>query len=139
MNDANELRAELGQHYSSQQVFHHNLVRSFVYTEGARAFFKNAGKGAYWLSDILATEPAIRKGVIEHDLCVAVLNVKGSKAELVVARDMREQDGVRTFESLVFERAFDYTDCPEGVWQLLLSFTTVGDHNVIMALLPSEN
>ena len=77
MNNANELRQTLRNYTGSEQVYRHSLARLFNYTEGARAFFRNAGQGAYWLADILATEPSIidpkevhpfiadRKGYIE--------------------------------------------------------------------------
>lgn len=145
MKNAAELRASLSHYTGSQQVFRHSLVADFNYTEGARAFFREAGRGAYWLCDILATEPAIKRGVIAHSRAFMVLEVIGSKAKIIVARDVdftRDDKGeVKNiaYDTVFFERLIDMTDCPEGVWQLYLAHTEVGDGEVILAYLPSEN
>lgn len=145
MKDANELRQMLRHHTGTQQVFRHSMVADFNYTEGARAFFREAGRGAYWLCDILATEPAIKRGVIAHSRAFMVLEVIGTKAKIVVARDVdftRDKDNQIqniAYDTVFFERLIDTTDCPEGVWQLYLSHTVVGDDEVILAYLPSEN
>lgn len=143
--NAAELRYELRQFTGSEQIFHHALVKSFNYTEGMRFVFQKAGNGAYWLSDILATEPAIKRGVVTHGFCVAVLDVKGSKAKLVVARDasaVTDASGETVtgyaFDQVVFQRDIDLTDFPEGLWKFYLTHTQVGSSEVVLAMLPSE-
>lgn len=143
MNNANELRQMLRNYTGSEQVYRHSLARLFNYTEGARAFFRNAGQGAYWLADILATEPSIRKGVQEHGFCLALLDVAEGSAKLVVARDATTQrctDGVKRhiFEGEVFSRTIDYTDCPEGIWKFYLTWEQTEKSEVVRCMLPSE-
>jgi hypothetical protein len=141
---AQELSAELCQHTGSDQLFHHSLVKSFNYTEGVRAFFQQAGQGAYWLGDILATEPAIKDAVRMHGFCIALLEVTGTSAVLTVARDMSTKKDAagavtgRTFDCVAFERLIDYTDCPEGAWKFYLTATETQGGRVILALLPTE-
>ncbi len=144
MKDANELRDALRDHSGSEQVYRHAMNAAFNYTEGARAFFQNAGGGAYWLADILATEPAIRAGVKLHGFCLAVLHVGDKGAKLIVARDAQElndSSGKTTgfeFDQPVYERGIDYTDCPDGFWKFYLTWTEVGARQVVLCLLPSE-
>lgn len=75
MKDANELRHELRQHTGGEQIFRHSLNAGFNYTEGVRAFAQQAGGGAYWLLDILATQPEVRNGVKQEGFCVMLLTV----------------------------------------------------------------
>ncbi len=143
MNNASELRQLLRGYTGGEQVYRHNLNRLFNYTEGARAFFQNAGQGAYWLADILATEVTIHKGVQEHGFCIALLDVADGHAKLVVARDANIQrcaDGVKrySFDGEVFSHTIDYTDCPEGIWKFYLTWTRVGESDVVLCMLPSE-
>ena len=144
MKNANELRQMLRGHTGGEQVYRHKLNRLFNYTEGARAFFQNAGQGAYWLSDILATEPSILNSVKAHVFMVAVLQVHGTKGQLMVAGDVTETTdahgkttGVEC-SGVVFERTVDFTDCPEGIWKFYLAWTYVGEGQVVLCMLPSE-
>lgn len=143
--NAQDLRAELSQHYGgSEVIYHHSLNKNFHYSEGMRAMFQNAGQGAYWLADILATQPEILKGIMEHGFCVGVLEVTGTRAELTVARDVRGQENHAghvigyDYQDIAYERAIDYTDFPEGLWKFYLTTTAVGDKTVPFALLPKE-
>jgi hypothetical protein len=144
MTHADELRALLNNYTGGEQVYRHNLVRSFNYTEGARAFFQNAGKGAYWLADILATEPKVAAAVRQHNFCLAVLHVTGTTAKVMVARDGVElndgQGNVIGIEGsgIAFEQALSFTDCPEGIWKFYLTWTEVGDAPVVLCMLPRE-
>ena len=144
MKDANELRQLLRGYTGGEQAYLHKLNRLFNYTEGARAFFQNAGQGAYWLSDILATEPSILNSVKAHGFMVAVLQVQGTKGQLMVAYDMTETTdahgnaiGVEG-SRIAFERTVDFTDCPEGIWKFYLTWTYVGEGEVVLCMLPSE-
>jgi hypothetical protein len=147
MKDANELRQALTGYTGGEHVYRHNMVRTFNYTEGAKAFFQNAGQGAYWLADILATEPAIKAGVRSYGFCLAVLDVKDKAAVITVARDATElhYGGRETkelmgyqFDSVAYTRKIDFTDCPEGLWKFYLTWTEVGGGPVILCMLPSE-
>jgi len=137
--NGSELRHELARCVGSEELYHHSLVKSFNYTEGVRSFFQNAGGGAYWLSDILATEPAIKRGVREHGLCVVVLSVTGAEATLTVARDLSESEDnppVLVFDAVIYERQIAYTDCPEGNWKFYITPQDTGTG--LLVLLPSE-
>ncbi len=122
--DSQELRAELAQYNNGiDQTYTHPQHKRVIYSDGFRSFLQNAGKGAYWMLDILATQPEVVQGVTQHGFCVVVLNVTGNKAVLTVARDYSANDNKQgvdlggTFDQIVYQRAIDYTDCPPGVWK----------------------
>lgn len=121
MKDAQELRNELRNFTGTETWFRHPLNRNITYTEGTKFFVENAGGGAYWLLDILVTQPEILTQMREGGFATITLEVVGSKATLTCG------DGN---DNVVYRREIDYTDCPEGTW--VLWFTD----NVI--LLPSE-
>lgn len=121
MNDASQLRAALAHCTGSSQWFRHPFSRC-TYTEGVQAFAQNAGGGAYWLLDILLTEPAILRAVQAHGIVFPTLHVVDGKATITVIRD--------TGEAPLFERRLTYTDCPDGEWR----FYFAGD----VLMLPSE-
>ncbi|QFZ84585.1 hypothetical protein GFK26_18325 [Variovorax paradoxus] len=143
MNDGHELLRNMQQFSGAEQLFRHGLVRDFNYTEGVRFFAQNAGGGAYWLLDILATEPAIRSLVLdEREGCGFAsvrLKVTGSKAHLIV------DDGNGNTK---FRRFVDPTDCPErpktkldpeGVWLFFIESSQLGDGKLCMTMMwPSE-
>lgn len=138
MNDGRELLDHMRQYHSSDVIYHHGLVRTFNYTEGVRFFARNAGNGAYWLLDILATEPAIRKQVTEDRFATVRLFVTGTTARLVV------DDGN---DNAVFTRGFEHTDCPERPknadgadepWMFYIEQSMVGDKIVMLMMWPSE-
>lgn len=116
-----QLKHHLSQHIGGGDQYMHQLVRSVQYTEGARDFFINAGNGAYWMLDILATEPDIRAEA-KRGFANVLLKVEGSRAVITV------DDG--NDSPPVFKRDIEFTDCPEGDWQFYFI------ENVI--LLPSE-
>lgn len=144
MKDANKLRHLLSYYTGGELVYRHKLARSFNYTEGARAFFQNAGQGAYWLADILATEPSITRAVRENGFMVVVLQVEGTKAQLGVARDSSSvTDGNGNLigiecSGVEFDRTIDYTDCPEGIWKFYLTWEQTEKSEVVRCMLPSE-
>lgn len=112
------LRAELANYYGSEHSYPHSLVRDTSYTDGARAFFQKAG--AYWLLDILATEPAIRRQGQEF---AAVTLLVGSDAKAVIS----VTDGN---DNEVFRRDLTFTTCPPGTWKFFIQNRTI--------MLPSE-
>lgn len=130
MTDANELRGALAQFTGTETWYRHPLARRFVYTDGVKFFAENAGGGAYWLLDILGTQPEIATGVTDNTFAVVVLTVADGEGALTVSQDM---DGSAP-EGLVYQRGLDFTDCPEGVWKFYMVFD--GEH--IVCLLPSE-
>lgn len=105
MNNGQELASALRGYYGSDTIFFHPINRKVFYTEGFQFFLKNAGGGAYWLLDILATEPAILKGVRELGIVFVRLTVLNGQANLVVNAD----DG----EPPLYHRHISFTDCPE--------------------------
>jgi hypothetical protein len=126
--EGSELRHNLASFIGSEKAYFHALNRAVHYSEGVRFFAQNAGGGAYWLLDILASEPQILRGVAEHGMCVVLLQVVGSVAQLTVARDYNSDSGA--FEAVAYTRQIDFTDCPEGQWKFYMI------DNMIM--LPSE-
>lgn len=133
--DAQQLGQLIGTFTGGETVYRHSLMASFNYTEGVRAFFQSAGGGAYWLADILATEPKVRAGVVQDGFCVARLKVESDcSAVLTVARDVSGDD----FDGVHYSQEIKFTDCPEGTWTLYLTYTTVGSSDVVLAMLPRE-
>ena len=130
MKDSQDLNNQLAQHTGSQSAYRHTLARSVCYTEGVQYFAQNAGGGAYWLLDILATEPKILGLARKEGIAFAALAVKDGKAILSVAAD----SGIPP----VFTREITSTDCPDGDWMFYIQPTEIGDQPVIMILLPSE-
>lgn len=130
MKDTEELRALLANYCGSEILYVHALVHHFVYTKGVQAFAKNAGNGAYWLLDILATEPAIRQVTRDEGFAVALLRVEAGKFTLSVGSDL---DG-ETVVGQVFSIRGNFTDCPAGDWKFYLVY----DGERIACLLPSE-
>lgn len=140
MQDGHELYQALRQFMGGgEDIYKHALVKSFNYTEGVREFAQEAGNGAYWLLDILATEPVITKHIKDHGFAIVQLKVIRSVAVLNVSNDI----GVPP----LYSRTIDFTDCPEapvtlpnpdGVWKFYLEQSYVGDRHVILCMLPNE-
>jgi hypothetical protein len=118
--DRIDLRNSLYGFTGSEQMYRHALNRNVIYTEGVQFFAENAGNGAYWLLDILATEPAILAQ--QKEFAAVVLSVKDGGATLTVT------DGNKG--PPVFSREISFTDCPEGVWKFYMIDGVI--------LLPSE-
>lgn len=115
MKDANQLRDELSQFTGTCRYYFHPFNRSIHYTDGAKFFFENAGNGAYWLLDILITQPEILKALSrEGFLCVTLTVTKDATAVLDVAND--SGPGATVY----YRRELDYTDCPAGEWRLYM-------------------
>lgn len=107
------LLADLQQFTGTVDYHRHPLYRTPMYTDGVRHFFRHAGNGgngdgtAYWVLDILATEPAIRKQA--EDFASITLHVADNKAKLTV------DDG--NDSPPVFAKIIEYTDCAPGTWR----------------------
>ena len=118
--DAEELRQALSNFTGSETVYRHNLNRNILYTEGVQYFAQHAGGGAYWLLDILATEPEILKQQREFASITLTVN-DNTHADIVVT------DGN---DKTVFQRHIGFTTCPQGAWKFFMINGTI--------LLPSE-
>lgn len=140
MKDGKDLYQALRQFTGGgEDIFRHSLVKSFNYTEGVREFAREAGNGAYWMLDILATTPEITKHIKEHGFALVLLKVTGSTARLTVAND----SGVPP----LFALDIPYTDCPEapvtpvnteGTWKFYLEQSYAGDKPITLMMLPNE-
>ena len=139
-----KLRDELSQFTGTNAYYRHPLARSFLYTDGVRHFAENAGNGAYWLLDILATERKLRVSVNRQMLIFAKLRVNrrnsasnSCEADLIVYEDVTDEgDG---FTGVSHMRHLEYTDCPPGEWDFYLGLNDVDGRPVVIACLPSEN
>ncbi len=120
MIESNELRHQLAHHTGSTTWYRHPFNRSCTYTDGVQAFAEAAG--AYWLLDILMTQPEIIQAQRREGIVFITLAVSRGSAMLTVKRD--------DDEPALYSRHIDYTDCPEGEWKFFF-----GDD---VLLLPSE-
>lgn len=117
---ADKLRDQLTQFYGSEQLYRHGLNKSVLYTDGVQFFAQNAGNGAYWLLDILATEPDILKEAREF-AHVQLYVDEANQARLVVA-DGGTDDNAPT---VAYQRVLNFTDCPPGVWEFYFENMTI--------------
>lgn len=118
-----ELRHKLAHYTGSEHYYVHPFTDRVRYTDGVKAFAEYAG--AYWLIDILVTQPELYEGMLDHGFIVVDLRVKGYSAVLKATTET--EDGT---ERTLYQRDIEFTDCPEGVWKFYLTGGYV--------LLPSE-
>ena len=128
---ATALADTLRQFTGTETWFRHPITRDFLYTEGVHFFANNAGGGAYWLLDILATQPEVRRGVTSKGFGIALLSAKDAAAWLTVSHDLGEHNKPI---DVLFAKTITYTDCPDGQWKFYLQYD--GEH--IICMLPSE-
>ena len=95
---------------------YHRYLGGVVLTDGAKYFAEQAG--AFWLMDILATQPEIRELPFAH----AKLHVSKDETGKLVVTD--GNDNVK------YRRTLGFTDCPPGTWTFFIT------NGVIMV--PSE-
>jgi hypothetical protein len=114
---ADDLKAELANHYGTQEWFKHSLT-PMTYTEGVQAFAVKAG--AYWLLDKIGLE-IYHAYAGKVPFITITLTVKNSRAVLS-AGDGNDNE--------FYNKAIMFTDCPAGEWNFFLS------NDVLM--LPSE-
>lgn len=117
---------ELSQFTGTEQYYKHWLNKRMVITDGVRHFVTNAGGGAYWFIDILATE-VFPKHKLSRFLSV-VMTVKDNHAKIKVT------NGNESPKDVLFKKEVEYTDCPEGEWK----FFMILDDDMSVVLLPSE-
>jgi hypothetical protein len=118
---AANLAFQLAGFTGSETMYQHTINRNVIYTEGVRHFAQNAGHGAYWLLDIMATEPKILRQ--QREFALVKLVAKNGKAKLTV------DDGNDGSEP-VYKKNISFTDCPDGEWKFYFIEGTI--------LLPSE-
>jgi hypothetical protein len=121
---AADLHALLANFTGTDSYYRHPLCRHVVWTDGVKAFADAAG--GYWLLDILATElPPLVK---THGMIFATMTVKDGKAFIGAGRGEGHKN--------LWERAIDFTDCPEGAWHFWMA--EGGPDNTTVIMLPSE-
>lgn len=103
---ADELAHNLRQFTGTES--YHRYLMGVVLTDGARYFAENAGGGAFWLMDILATQPEIRQQPFAH----ATLTVADDSTAKLTVTDGNDNQ--------VYERTIDFTTCPAGKWEFYI-------------------
>ena len=103
---------DLSQFYGTENYYRTNpfFAKDMVHTDGVQYFADNAGNGAYWFLDIVATEafPLLKK---EPFLAIKLTVANGSA-------DISIEDGdYRTFK----QKHIAHTDCPDGEYQFFLT------------------
>lgn len=132
MNDTNQLQDALRQHAGSETWTRHGLNREVLATEGALFFFENAGGGAFWLWDIIASE--LPKFAKEQGTVFVTFTVAGTKGVIIADDGGRGDTEGGEKKTELWRKEISFTDTPEGEWKLWMSWD--GEHYVI--LLPSE-
>ena len=111
MSDNDKLtEAQLNQFTRSEQWYRHGLVRSILFTDGAKYLADKAG--AYWLLDEIAFAQRGEKAVAVEEFQVWKLTVDLDRHSATLTCD----DGNGR---IVFEKAIEYTDFPLaeiGLW-----------------------
>jgi hypothetical protein len=126
-----ELRAMLS-NYIGTEVYYRYPFGKMCYTDGMKAFVTNAGGGAYWLLDILGTDPSIRALVYEKGIAFVTLTVASSnQARLTVVED----EGIAP----AYSTSLMYTTCPVGEWKFYITSTEDEDgDSLLVCMLPTE-
>jgi hypothetical protein len=115
-----QLRHELDtQFYGTEQWHLCTLNRKVTCTDGVLFFLQNAGNGAFWFADIVASE--LYRLSEKYPFQSIHLIASDGKAKIFA------DDGD---DNVFWIRGIEYTDCPDGDWHFYFT------DNVI--LLPSE-
>lgn len=102
------LKNELAQFYGTEHYYKH-MFGGMVYTDGVKYFAENAGGGAYWFLDIIATE-VMQLHKTQPFNSIHLIS-GGHNATLTV------DDGN---DNKLWSKIIHITDCPEGDWQFYL-------------------
>jgi hypothetical protein len=113
-------RATLRQFTGTEHWYRHSLVRSVLYTDGAKYVAESAG--AYWLLDEIALAQKGEPKVAAEEFQVWKLMVKPDQTGILTCEDGND--------TAVFTKALDYTDFPEEGVELYFVNNTI--------LIPSE-
>ena len=96
----------LGQFTGSEHWYRHGLVRSILFTDGAKYVADQAG--AYWLLDEIALAQKSEKAVAAEEFQVWRLTVKPDHSAVLACEDGND--------NTVFTKAIPFTDFPpEGI------------------------
>lgn len=105
-------KLDLSQFYGTENYYRTNPIfaKDMVHTDGVKYFADNAGNGAYWFLDIIATEvfPLLKK---EPFMAINLL-VEDGKAKIAV-----EDGDLKT----LLAKQIDYTNCPDGLYEFFLT------------------
>ena len=125
------LKGELAHYCGGDQPYKHSLNPKFCYTAGTRYFAQKAGDGAYWLLDILATEPKIKQLVTDEGFALVTLSVNSENSAVLRVRSDSD-------EAPIYYLSVEYTDCPEGDWKFYIEEAHIGGSFVMLMMLPNE-
>ena len=120
MNDSPLTRAELAQFTGSENWYRHGLVRSVLFTEGAKVVADKAG--AYWLIDEIALAQKFDKAVAAEGFQLWKLSVNPDRTAILAC----ENGNCDT----VMRKEIPFTDFPLAEISLYCTDNTI--------LLPSE-
>ena len=113
-------RAELAQFTGSEQWHRHGLVRSILFTDGAKYVADKAG--AYWLLDEIALAQRFEKSVAAEEFQLWKLTVKPDHTAVLSCEDGNGE--------AVLSKAIPFTDFPLDEIKFYVTNSTI--------LLPSE-
>jgi hypothetical protein len=113
-------RATLRQFTGTEHWYRHSLVRSVLYTDGAKYVAESAG--AYWLLDEIALAQKGQSKIAAEEFQVWKLTVKPDQTGTLTCEDGND--------TAVFTKALAYTDFPEEGVELYFVNNTI--------LVPSE-
>lgn len=113
-----ELKSNLSQFTGSIEWYRHPINRKVLYTEGVQYFAEKAG--AYWLLDIIATQPEILKQAQEFAYIKFL-------AHEDLSGNLSVEDGNG---NVIYQKKIGFTDCPIGTWDFYFYTNTI--------MLPSE-
>jgi len=119
MKSSTELANDLTSFTGSEHWYRYPLNKAILYTDGVAYFAETAG--AYWLFDIIATQPEILS-TMRDGLAVIELRVDKDNLAVLTCEDGNYNIG--------YTRIIDYTDTPVGLWKFFFTDNTI--------LLPSE-
>lgn len=120
-NDNDLTEADLHQFTGSEQWYRHGLVRSILYTDGAKYVADHGG--AYWLLDEIAFAQRGDKAVAAEEFQVWTLTVKPDRTATLACE---EGNG-----NAVFAKTIPYTDFPVEKISLWFTNNTIylpGEH-----------
>ncbi|OAD82916.1 hypothetical protein ATN89_17695 [Comamonas thiooxydans] len=138
--NSEQLSAELRQYYGGHEQNYKSQFGPMEYTPGVRFFFLQGGKnGAYWLRDILTTQPEVTRAWKKHGICFVLLEREKDQegCKLTVCQDLEthtradESQFKAPMGEIYYQRNIEYSDIQPGQW---VFFIESG-----LMLLPSEH
>ena len=113
-------KSDLAQFTGSEQWYRHGLVRSILFTDGAKYVADKAG--AYWLLDEIALAQRLKKSVAAEEFQLWKLTVKPDHTAVLACEDGNGE--------AVLSKAIPFTDFPLDEIKFYVTNNTI--------LLPSE-